>query len=137
MKTPLKFNQHVCCEMMLGVPIEKRTGRVVQIRKGVGAFGSDIYLLRLRDGSLMAFENVMVRAVGDEQFENSFYRSNGQEPPAIPEQPPYEWDGKDGDAEDVEYTLKAGFPETGFIIENPKQPASEIQSFAMAIISPE
>jgi len=82
------FNDHICVELMMGVPDEKRTGRLVQVRKGAGAFGSDIYILRLRDGSLAAYENALIRHVNDVRFEDAFYRSNGKTPPIIPEQQP-------------------------------------------------
>lgn len=123
-----EFNDHVCVEMLMGVPDEKRTGRLVQVRKGVGAFGSDIYFIRLRDGSLMTFENVQVRHVGDKQFENAFYISHGRQPPVIPEQPP-----DPIDSTDVVYSIRNEWPEVGFIIENPKQPESETQSFSIGI----
>jgi hypothetical protein len=126
-----EFNDHVCMELTLGIPIEKRTGRLVQIRKGVGAFGSDIYFLRLRDGGLFTWENVMMRHVGDERFETAFYTSNGKQPPVIPEQPINPEDNTE-----EEYTILDKYPETGFIIENPKQPKSGHNSFAMTITSP-
>ena len=111
------FNEHVCVEMLLGVPIEKRTGRLVQIRKGCGQFGSDIYFVRLRDGSLMTFENVMIRRVDDKKFEEAFYVLNGRTPPVIPEQ-----NTCDDDTETSTYTIQQEWPETGFIIEHPAQP---------------
>lgn len=123
-----KFNDHVCIEMLFGVPDEKRTGRLVQVRKGVGAFGSDVLFIRLRDGSMMAFHNALMRHVGDRSFEDAFYRSNGKEPPVVPNQPVDE-----SDSIEQEYTIRDEHGETGFIIENPKQPASQKQSFAMAI----
>jgi hypothetical protein len=122
------FNDHVCVEMLMGVPDDKRTGRLVQVRKGVGSFGSDLLFIRCRDGSLRTFENVMVRHVSDKDFEHAFYISNGQTPPVIPEQPVSE-----SDAEDVPYTIGEDWPETGFIIEHPKQPKSGHQSFSMVI----
>jgi len=125
------FNDHVCIEMLFGVPDEKRTGRLVQVRKGVGAFGSDIFMLRLRDGSLMAFENALIRRADDRQFEDAFYRSNGKQPPVIPEQKLHE-----DDSEEVEYSIANKFPEKGFIVERPKQPASPKQSFTMMITTP-
>ncbi|EIP96849.1 hypothetical protein OpiT1DRAFT_01274 [Opitutaceae bacterium TAV1] len=115
--------------MLIGVPDEKRTGRLVQVRKGAGAFGSNKYLIRLRDGSLMCFENVLLRHANDERFVEAFYRSNGMTPPTIPDQPPF-----DGDSEQTEYLIAGGFPETGFIINQPKEPASATQSFAMRIV---
>ena len=121
------FNAHVCVEMLMGVPDEKRTGRLVQVRKGVGAFKSDLYFIRLRDGSLMTFSNVMIRSVNDRAFVEAFYRGNDVPAPVIPEQPIDEADHDPG-----EYTLDE-FTETGFIIEHPKQPCSSVQSFAMTI----
>jgi hypothetical protein len=117
--------------MLMGVSDERRTGRLIQIRKGSGAFGSDKYLIRLRDGSLMCFENVLLRHADDERFVEAFYRSNGMTPPTIPDQPPFE-----GDSEQTEYLIAGGFPETGFIIDKPKGPASATQSFAMLIVQP-
>ena len=126
-----RFNDHVCAEMLLGVSDEKRTGRLVQVRKGVGAFGTDKLIVRLRDGSLMAFENVLLRHVDDKEFERAFYLMNNKIPPAIPPQPCLECD-----TEDTEYSIVNKWPEIGFIIEHPRQPKSDHQSFGMMIISP-
>lgn len=123
-----QFNDHVCMEMTLGVPVEKRTGRLVQIRKGVGAFGSDIYMIRLRDGKLFTWENVMMRHVNDKQFEHNFYVSNGVTPPVIPEQT---IDSQDNITE--AYDIAGKYPETGFVIEKPQQPKSGHNSFAITI----
>lgn len=121
-----RFNDHVCVEMLMGVADDKRTGRLVQVRKGCGQFGSDLYLIRLRDNSLMSFENAMIRRADDEDFVNAFYRANGRTPPVIPPQPP------GPDTETTEYTLKNGWPETGFLIEKPAQPETP-GHFAMTI----
>lgn len=112
-----RFNDHVCIEMLLGIPIERRTGRLVQVRKGCGQFGSDIYFIRLRDGSLMTFQNALIRHVDDEQFVDAFYRSNGKAAPEIPDQP-----DDFGDSVDETYTIQGEWPETGFIVASPKQP---------------
>ena len=122
------FNDHVVIEMLMGMPDEKRTGRLVQVRKKAGAFGSDIIFLRLRDGSCAAFENALMRHVGDKRFEDAFYRSNGKEPPIVPEQP---IDPIDSTSE--VYGIANKWPEVGFIIEKPKQPDSPKQSFSMII----
>jgi hypothetical protein len=125
-----RFNDHVCIEMLLGVPIEKRTGRLVQVRKGCGQFGSNIYFLRLRDGDLVTFENVLVRHVDDEQFVDAFYRRNGQAAPVIPEQALY-----DGDSVAATYSIGGKWPETGFIVDAPKQPETP-GCFSMTIAAP-
>ena len=103
-----KFNQRVIAESVLG-SVEQRAGRLLQIRKGVGAFGSDVYFIRKKDGGLGTFENVRL------------LRYHGE----IPVNP--------GDAEDATYTIKGDYPEVGFIIDEPKQPDSENQSFSMVI----
>lgn len=127
-----RFNDHVVIEMLMGVPDEKRTGRLVQVRKGKGSWGSDVLFVRLRDGSLVRFENVLVRHVGDRDFEEAFYRSNGRTPPDVPPQPPH----KD-DAEDVDYSCAGGeYPETGFLIENPMQPDAAPQVMRLVVTSP-
>lgn len=123
-----RFNDHVCVEMTIGVPDEKRIGRLIQVRKGVGAFGSDLIFIRLRDGELASFENAMIRGAFDKRFEDAFYRMNGKEPPVIPPQEPSE-----DDSPTQEYTIQGKWPETGFIIERPSQPNSNVQSFAMMV----
>lgn len=128
---PFHFNDNVCVELLFGVPDEKRTGRLVQVRKSVGAFGSDVLILRLRDGSLASFENVLLRHANDKDFEDAFYYSNGKRPPIIPDQPCHE-----DDSPTAEYTIKNQWPETGFIIEHPSQPQSAKQSFGVMVITP-
>jgi len=123
-----EYNQHVVIECLLGVPDERRIGRLVQVRKGVGAFGSDVLIIRLRDGGCATYENALIRRADDKRFEDAFYRSNGKAPPVIPDQPCNEWDtGND------EFTIGGKFPETGFIIEHPKQPESAGQAFAIIV----
>lgn len=124
-----RFNDHVVMEMTLGISDDRRTGRLVQVRKGVGQFGSDVFFLRLRNESLVTFENAMIRHVDDRKFEDAFYASNGKESPVIPLQSPFE-----GDSAEAEYSIKNKWPETGFLIETPKQPESSTQSFAMTVI---
>lgn len=124
-----KWNDLVCMELLIGCPDEKRTGRLVQVRKGAGAFGSDIYLIRLRDGGLESFQNVLMRRADDRRFERAFYETNGKTAPVIPDQPPHESD----DVKEV-YSIGEEWPEIGFIIEKPKQPKSPTQSFSMVVI---
>jgi len=125
----LYFNDLVVAEMIF-TDDDKRIGRLVQIRKGVGAFGSDLLFLRMHDGSLMSFENVALRPADDKQFEDAFYWSNGRKPPVIRPVDEYQ-----RDEPNIEYTMLGGkYPETGFIIKSPRQPHSDQQSFAMTII---
>ncbi len=42
---------------ILGIPIEKQICRVVQIRKEIGQFGSDLFFVRHADGDLFVWEN--------------------------------------------------------------------------------
>jgi hypothetical protein len=44
---------------------DNQLGRVVQIRTGCGQFGSDMYFLRLPDGTLLTSENQAYRKIPD------------------------------------------------------------------------
>lgn len=72
-------------------------GRLVQVRKGCGQFGSDVFLLRMPDGSLETYEN--------EALESSHLSIS-----------------IDPDPVGVEYTIQKKWPECGFLINNPRQP---------------
>jgi hypothetical protein len=108
--TLFEFNDPVIAEFCF-VSEKERSGRLVQVRQGVGQFGSDLYFLRRRDGSLMTFENAWLKHYA------------GNIPVGI-DQP--------GDT----YTIRGEWPESGFIIEKPKQPDSPVQSFSMIITQP-
>lgn len=41
---------------ILGIPIEKQICRVVQIRKEIGQFGSDLFFVRHADGDLFVWD---------------------------------------------------------------------------------
>lgn len=75
-------------------------GRLVQVRCGCGQFGSDVYFLRRRDGTLHTVENDWLERVDDDSF------------PPGPDHPM------------VTYTIEEKWPETGFIVEKPSQPAT-------------
>ncbi len=109
----------VCIEYLLGVPDERRCGRLVQVRRGVGGFNSDIYLVRLADGTLSTFENCLMRHANDSAFEAAFYTSNGMLPPKVVNQPIL---AEDNDK--TTYTIKGQWPEVGFLILAPNQPSS-------------
>ena len=132
-KRQFKFNDHIVAEMVFGLTDSQRSGRLVQVRKKIGAFGMDAYFIRNADGTLRVLENVMIRHANDEDFEEAFYTSNGKTPPNIPYQPI-----NDLDTIEEAYSYSNNqFPEIGFIIETPNQPASEKQSFSMMIIQKE
>jgi hypothetical protein len=121
-----KFNDHVYGEMLL-CDESKRSGLLVQVRIGCGQFGSDVYFVRLRDGTLQTWENVMLRHVKDEKFVDAFYRYNSVEPPNVPPQPPEGIDtGKDS------YSRNGLYPEVGFLVEKPEDPQTP-GSFTMTI----
>jgi len=88
-------------------PIAERIGRLVQVRKGVGAFGSDQIFMRTESGRLQCYENCWLKLFND----------------------PVEIERDD---ENIEYSLSGDFPETGFIIKEPKQP--ETQAFCSMMI---
>ena len=90
------FNDVVECTMTF-LPVAETVGRLVQVRKGRGQFGSDVYLIRRADKSLKSFENVSLR-------------KSAAIVPIF-----------DGDGIEVEYTRGGTFPETGFVIDNPKE----------------
>ena len=124
------WNDHVCIEGLFGVPDERRHGRLVQVRIGCGQFGSDVLFVRIASGELMTFENAMIRHANDRSFELNFYRRNGLEPPVITPQEPHPAD-RPGDT----YSIGDEWPESGFIVEAPKQP-QRAGSFAITISTP-
>jgi hypothetical protein len=83
-------------------------GRLVQVRVGCGAFGSDVFFLRMPDGGLQTFSNEWLRPTNAD----------------IPADP--------ADALDVTYTILGEWPEVGFVVEQPKQP-KQGGSFTMLI----
>lgn len=87
-------------------PLEKMIGYCVQIRKGVGYLGSDVYFLRHYDGNIVTHENQGFYALTtkqEDQVRALFI--------VLPEEE---------DSHSV-YTIQNGqFPETGFMIEKNK-----------------
>ena len=108
LKREFRHNDVVKCTCVL-LPREQAVGRLLQVRRGKGQFGSDIYLIRLADGSLRSFENVGLEHAIDSVPLNA------------------------DDTTDVEYTIRGKFPESGFIIEEPRQPASPSPVFCVTI----
>ena len=108
-KTELSFNDPVEVTFTF-LPKEETIGRLVQVRKKCGAWGSDVLFIRLPSGKLRTFENV------------------GIQPYKGKELPFYE-----GDSIEETYTIMEQYPETGFIIETPKQPESYSPPFAITV----
>ena len=102
----LHFNDYVITGPIAGNPPEwRRLGRIVQIRKDVGMYGGDVFLLRHADGSLWNHDNQCLfmthpkyRVVFDKLFENGEIDVPGEE---------YAIDGKE--------------PATGFVISAKKE----------------
>ena len=87
-----------------------RAGRLVQVRKGCGQCGSNIYFLRQANGKLCTVENDMLQ------------HSEAMIAPR-------------DDTPETEYRIEGEWPETGFIVENPIQPETP-GSFSVMIHSP-
>jgi hypothetical protein len=81
--------------------VESRLGKVVQVRKEAGAFGSDIVLLRHSDDSLTSHENQSFYLIPKEFYSylDAFFEGVCED-----------------DADTQEYTLCKKQPEKGFIV---------------------
>lgn len=99
-------------------PDEDRVGRLLQVRVGVGAFGSDMFLIRARSGKMTWFHNVRLRRADDHAFVEAFYLNNGNVPPVIEPESAHPTD-EPGQT----YTIGGEYPETGFVIKEPRQPS--------------
>lgn len=94
-----EFNQIVIAGFSCA-PSIKTVGRVVQIRRGRGQFGSDQVLIRIEDGTIASWENQSFSAINEEYkelFDEMFKDVFLDEP-------------------DSEYSIKGLEPETGFIL---------------------
>ena len=109
-------------------PDEDRVGRLLQVRVGVGAFGSDMFLIRARSGKMAWFHNVRLRRADDHAFVEAFYLRNFNVPPVVEPESAYPTD-EPGQT----YTIGGKYPETGFVITDPQQPCSEQQTFTMMV----
>lgn len=69
---PPSFNDIVVAHAYQDRPFTfyNQVARVVQIRKKSGQFGSDLYLLRLLDGTLLAAENQSFRPLPDTFYDH-------------------------------------------------------------------
>ena len=99
---------------------EPNFGRVVQVRKKSGAFGSDTVLLRESDGGLQSYHNMGFFSVADEflpMYENAMK----------------EVDEKNKDKEGDSYTIEGKNEATGFIVDGLDDTDGKLYSFAMTI----
>ena len=99
---------------------EPSFGRVIQVRKKSGAYGSDTVLLRESDGKLQSYHNM-----GFFSVHNDFL-------------PLYinamkEVDEKNKDKEGDSYTIEGKNEATGFIVEGLDDTDGELYSFAITI----
>lgn len=99
-------NKYVITGMQAGErSFRTRIGRVVQVRLGVGDFGSDNVLLRHYDNELRQHTNQSFWIIPDEftDYLNKCFKDTFLD-----------------DSDSYEYTLSGGkFPEKGFIVESP------------------
>jgi hypothetical protein len=101
---------------------EQRFGRVIQVRKESGAFGSDTVLLRECDGKLQSYHNMGFFSVADE-FLTMYERAMK------------EVDEKNLDKEGDSYTIEGKNEATGFIVNGFDDTDGELYSFAITIKS--
>lgn len=104
-----RFNDPVEAWMTF-LPLQESIGRLIQVRKNKGQFGSDVYFIRKPNGQLQTFENVCLRPYA------------GELPPV-----------NEADSVEIEYTIRHEYPEVGFLIAESAQPQSPSPSFAIRI----
>ena len=122
--TDLSFGDFIVIDPMTmgkGTPIQK-IGRLVQIRKKRGAFGSDLFLYRCPDATLRRVENAAIFKLCEE--DSRIVRS-------LFTKELLEWD-----TEDTTYTLNLEYPQQGFIInEEGCKPYDEVNSWMVVATS--
>ena len=99
---------------------EPNFGRVIQVRKKSGAFGSDTVLLREADGKLKSYHNMGFFSVADDflqMYENAMK----------------EVDEKNTDKEGDSYTIEGKNEATGFIVNGLDDTDGKLYSFSMTI----
>lgn len=99
------FNSIIIANHCLeNVPDNHRVGRLVQVRKKTGAFGSDEIIIRLANGKLQAFENQSFFSVSEEYknyYDNLFYNT-------------------ELDSENIAYTIQGKNAVAGFVVNSEK-----------------
>ncbi|WP_018694173.1 hypothetical protein [Algicola sagamiensis] len=116
-----EYGQVVCTGLIQGKPydFDHAIGYLVQIRKGRGQFGTDQYLLRHPNGTIVCHENQSLWLIGESLSKQAliFFA-------ITPEQ----------EGGDTEYTLSEGRPEKGYMIEfQYDDPVSENTDFCLAL----
>jgi hypothetical protein len=99
---------------------EPSFGRLIQVRKKSGAFGSDTVLLRESDGKLQSYHNMGFFSVADEFL-------------PIYENAMKEVDSKNVDKEDDSYTIEGKNEASGFIIEGIDDTDGKLYSLAITV----
>jgi len=95
-------------------------GRLIQVRKKSGAYGSDTVLIRESDGILRSYHNMGFFTVSDEflpLYEKAMKRV----------------DEKNADKEGDEYTIEGNNPAVGFVVNDLDDTDGKIYSFALTI----
>ena len=88
----MKFNDAVKCSTLSIMTGKDVIGRLVQVRKNCGSFKTDVFFIRLPDGTLQSFENEHIVKIEDD----------------IPLGP---------DLSTSEYSINGKYPRVGFIID--------------------
>lgn len=103
--------QFVVTGPQVGNALEGRIGFCVQVRKGIGVFGSDVVFLRHMDGNLITHENQAYFAMSEEQegLARSVFES-------LPEEEDYS----------CGYRCCNKVHEIGFVIENSKSSPAQV-----------
>jgi hypothetical protein len=100
--------------------IEPSFGRLIQVRKNSGAFGSDCVLLRESDGKLRSYHNTGFFSVSDEYL--SMYENAMKDV-----------DEENFDDVSYSYSIQGDNEATGFIVEGLDDTNGESYSFGITI----
>jgi len=96
---------------------EQRVGRLVQVRKKSGGFGSDTILIRMMNGRLQSWENQSFCSIAPEYA--NYYESLFKD--------------VELDTPDIEYSICDRFKATGFVVEGMDCTDGKEYSFDMEI----
>lgn len=116
----IPFKSLVLTSPLQGINHEPQFGRIVQVRKNSGAFGSDTILLRGSDGKVHSYHNCTMYLIREEVL------------------PIYEeamkWcDEQNFDKDGDEYSIQGQNPATGYVVHGLDDTDGEIYSFAITL----